>query len=234
MVDFAPRSRLSNSMEDYLKQLYLLSEHDPTERVGTQEVAQALGVTSPSATGMLHKLHDLGLVDHQPYQGSLLSERGRLVAIEVLRHHRLLETFLYRTLGYALDELHEEAEALEHVISERFEAHIAALLGHPDCDPHGDPIPTPELRVQSRRGAPLSRLSPGHCARLLRVPDQGPLTRKLVELGLTPGVTLTLLSCDPALGTLTVQAQGGAPLTLALSLGEQIWAEEDKREDHRE
>lgn len=219
------RALLSSSMEDYLKRLYLLTEALPQgQRVATQDLAQAMQVSAPSATGMLRKLHELGLVDHQPYQGSLLSERGRLVALEVLRHHRLLETFLHQTLGYALDEVHDEAEALEHVISERFEARLDALLGHPESDPHGDPIPTSELQLPFGRGVPLTALAAGSAALLQRIPDQSAVTRKLVALGLTPSTRLTVLSHDPDLGTVTVQPAGGEALTLSVTLCAQLWA----------
>lgn len=217
---------LSANMEDYLKRLYLLAERQGQPRVSTQDLAAAMDVTAPSATGMLRKLHELGLVSHQPYQGSELTERGQLVALEVLRHHRLLETFLHQTLGYALDEVHDEAEALEHVISERFEARIAALLGHPLCDPHGDPIPTPELRLTPAGGEMLSQVPAGRSVRLSRIPDQSAVTRKLVELGLTPGVAVQVLEHDPELGISRLQVGGQPqPITLALSLCQQLWAE---------
>ena len=126
-----------------------------------------------SVTGMVARLSHLGLVDHAPYRGARLTETGRRVALELLRHHRLLETYLVEVLGYTWDQVHEEAERLEHVISERFEERIAEALGHPTHDPHGDPIPDQDLRMPGTdRSRPLSELAAGTAATLIRVATQ--------------------------------------------------------------
>ncbi len=149
------RPPLSEAQEDYLKQLLLLEEALGSP-VSTQALAERLGVKPPSVTGMLKKLSALGLVAHAPYRGARLTEAGRRVALEVLRHHRLLETYLHQALGYGWEEVHQEAERLEHVISEDLEERIAEALGHPPFDPHGDPIPTRELALPQGRGLPLA------------------------------------------------------------------------------
>ncbi len=219
------RTSLSRSAEDYLKQLYMLGQANQVSgKVSTQALADALEVAPASVTGMLRKLTEQGLVSHAPYQGAALTAEGERVALEVLRHHRLLELFLHRALGVPLDEVHEEAERLEHALSERLEAHIAAWLGDPTHDPHGDPIPTLSGEVPARAERRLSQLAPGDSGTVSRVPDAdaGQL-RALVQAGLTPGVRLRILSVDAALGTLSAEllpATGRtAAHTLTLSLG---------------
>lgn len=209
---------LSHAAEDYLKQLYRLGQGGT---VGTQALADALNVTPASTTGMLRKLTDLGLVEHAAYRGARLTPAGEKVALEVVRHHRLLELYLHRALGYPLDEVHDEAERLEHVISEAFEARIAAWLGDPNFDPHGDPIPglNGELPVQGERR--LASLGRGEQAQVTRVPEDPAVLRGLMEAGLTPGVEVKVLTHDPALGTLTLEV-GGVPLTLALLVAERV------------
>lgn len=138
------RTKLSESQEDYLKHIFLLSEGERT--VSTQALADHLGIKPASVTGMLKKLSEVNLVSYEKYKGVQLTEAGEKVAIEVLRHHRLIEMYLSEVLGYSWDEIHEEAEKLEHHISEKFEQRIAEKLGHPTHDPHGDPIPDHNLR----------------------------------------------------------------------------------------
>ncbi|KEF34043.1 MULTISPECIES: metal-dependent transcriptional regulator [Deinococcus] len=210
---------LSPSAEDYLKHLYVLGQ---AGKVNTQALADALGVMPASATGMLRKLSEQGLVAHAPYQGARLTAEGERAALEVLRHHRLLELFLHRALGVPLDEVHEEAERLEHALSERLEARIAAWLGDPTHDPHGDPIPTLGGDVPVRAERRLTQLAPEETAVVARVPDGDPAgLRALVAAGLMPGATLTLTRVDAALGTLTVTLPSG-PLTLALTVAAQV------------
>ena len=215
---------LSPSAEDYLKHLYVLGQ---SGKVSTQALAAALDVAPASVTGMLRKLTEQGLVSHAPYQGARLTAEGERVALEVLRHHRLLELFLHRALGVPLDEVHDEAEALEHALSERLEARIAAWLGDPTHDPHGDPIPTLGGELPARAERRLSQLAPGDCAVIARVPDgDAEQLRTLVGAGLTPGARLRIRAVDAALGTLT--AEVGAPgregpgLTLALGVAAQV------------
>ncbi|CAN5875750.1 metal-dependent transcriptional regulator [soil metagenome] len=188
-------------MEAYLKAIYELGESS----VKTQEVARALSVSAASVTGMLKKLGDLKLVDYAPYRGVSLTPAGRLVALETLRHHRLIETYLAQALGYAWHEVHAEADKLEHVISEDFEERIAALLGDPAFDPHGDPIPSRDGVVPETKGQPLATLETGTRATLTRTTNQDPeVLRYLAEHGLMPGRTVTVLQRAPFDGPLTL------------------------------
>ncbi|GGS11012.1 metal-dependent transcriptional regulator [Deinococcus sedimenti] len=210
---------LSRSAEDYLKHLYMLGQ---SGKVNTQALAAALEVAPASVTGMLRKLTEQGLVSHAPYQGAQLTAEGERVALEVLRHHRLLELFLHRALGVPLDEVHEEAERLEHALSERLEARIAAWLGDPTHDPHGDPIPTLDGELPHQPQRRLSQLATGDTATVARVPDgDADQLRALVAAGLTPGAPLRLDAVDAALGTLTVWATDHT-LTLSLGVAAQI------------
>jgi DtxR family transcriptional regulator, Mn-dependent transcriptional regulator len=214
---------LSQSAEDYLKQLYLLSELDPAEKISTQAVADVLSVTPASVTGMLRKLAELGFVEHTAYQGAALTVQGRELALEILRHHRLLEAFLHQALGYPLDEVHDEAERLEHVISENFEARMADWLGHPTHDPHGDPIPALDGSLPSRAEVALNLLPPQHWAVVAQIPARDPAQlRALVQAGLTPGAELQLVGLDPAFGTLRLQLRGHQELTLSLQVATQV------------
>ncbi|WP_291425788.1 metal-dependent transcriptional regulator [Deinococcus sp.] len=210
---------LSPSAEDYLKHLYVLGQ---SGKVSTQALADALEVAPASVTGMLRKLTEQGLVSHVPYQGAQLTAQGEQVALEVVRHHRLLELFLHRALGVPLDEVHEEAERLEHALSEKLEARIAAWLGDPTHDPHGDPIPTIDGELPVRAERRLSQLAVGDSGRVVRVPDADLVQlRALMAAGLTPGTPLRVLSVDTALGTLTVQVDYH-PLTLSLTVSAQV------------
>ncbi len=192
---------LSSNMEDYLKAIYELGESS----VKTQEVAGALNVSAASVTGMLKKLGDLKLVDYAPYRGVSLTPAGRLVALETLRHHRLIETYLANALGYAWHEVHDEADKLEHVISENFEERIATLLGHPRFDPHGDPIPNREGVLPESKGQPLATLDTGTRATLTRITNQDPeVLRYLADHNLVPGRTVTVLKRAPFDGPVTL------------------------------
>ena len=186
---------LTEAQEDYLKAILLLEEEGG--RATTQALAEALGVRPASVTEMLKKLAELGLVRHTPYRGAELTPLGRQVALEVVRHHRLLETFLHQALGYSWEEVHAEAERLEHHISEAFEHRIAELLGHPERDPHGDPIPGPGLELGLDEGMGLLQAPLGQ-ARLLRVLAQDPDTLNLLaQLGLRPGREVEILERSP-------------------------------------
>lgn len=193
------RRDLSESQEDYLKQVYLLGATGTA--VSTQALAERLAVRPASVTGMVRRLAELDLLDHVPYRGVRLTERGRLVALEMLRHHRLLETFLVQSLGYSWDQVHDEAERLEHVISERFEDRIAELLGHPSRDPHGDPIPTVDLDMPDDTDAmSLTEPAPGSWVTLVRVRSQDPDGLAYLErLGFRIGVRIRVLgrTADP-------------------------------------
>jgi len=154
----------------------------------------------------VRKLVALGLVEHEPYRGILLTERGRLVALEVIRHHRLLELFLVESLGMSWDEVHGEAEVLEHVLSEDLEELIAAKLGHPTLDPHGDPIPSPELTIAADESRSLYELEPGEHGTFSRVSDSDPeMLRFLAERGIAPGARLEVIERQPFDGPLYVR-----------------------------
>ena len=218
--DETSRHRLSESQEDYLKQIFLLGEG--RGKVTTQAIAGRLRVRPASVTEMVGRLALLGLVEHARYRGVTLTENGRRVALEMLRHHRLLETYLVQALGYGWEQVHEEAERLEHVISERFEARIAEALGHPTHDPHGDPIPTSELRMPpTGYEAPLPELSVGSCGRLARVgaQDQRSLDR-LRRLGLSPGSPIEMLGSDKASVRVRVEDE---MIDLPIELAQQLW-----------
>jgi DtxR family transcriptional regulator, Mn-dependent transcriptional regulator len=197
----------SPAIEDYLKAIYVLQQGHG--QVTTSLVAEYFGFAPPSVTGMLQKLAKLDLVSYTPYHGVALTDRGQRIALEVLRHHRLLELFLVRELGYSWEEVHAEAEVLEHVISETLEARIAARLGHPTTDPHGDPIPFANGTLPISTCQPLTQLSLGATGRVTRVTDQHPdHLRYLADLGLVPGAIITLRARAPFEGPLTLGIEG--------------------------
>ena len=200
--------RPSPAVQDYLKAIYRLSESgDDAERlITTSQVAEALGVTAASASNMLKKLDGMGLALQTKRQGVELTERGRQAALEVIRHHRLLETYLASRLGVPWDEVHSEAEVLEHHLSEALEARIAAELGHPERDPHGDPIPTVAGQVAAVSAESLADLSDGARAVVSRVNDRDPaLLRWLAERGLVPGADLEVTGRTPFGGPVAVR-----------------------------
>ena len=169
-----------------------------------------MGVSAPSATAMTKRLAELGLVERAPYKGVALTEDGRRSALEMLRHHRLLERYLADRLGLTLDEVHAEADRLEHALSEELEAKIDAELGYPTRDPHGDPIPDRELRLKAGRDRTLADLEPGERASVSRVPNDDPeLLRYLGELGLVPGSDVEVVTLAPFAGPVTVRTDRG-------------------------
>jgi DtxR family Mn-dependent transcriptional regulator len=190
------QSEFSTAIEDYAKAIYALEERDGT--VTTTALATRLGVTPASASGMIRKLHEQGLVSHEPYRGVSLTPRGRRLALEIVRHHRLLETYLAESLGMPWDRVHAEAEVLEHHLSEDLEARIAAKLGDPTHDPHGDPIPSADLTLHPDDTKALAALEPGESATLARVSDAEPeMLRYLSERGIAPGAQLTVVDKQP-------------------------------------
>jgi DtxR family Mn-dependent transcriptional regulator len=206
----------SQAIEDYAKAIYALELRD-CEPVSTNALAERLGVTAASASGMVKRLGELGLVEHQPYRGVTLTENGRRLALEVIRHHRLLELYLVKSLGVPWDRVHQEAEVLEHVLSEELEELIAAKLGDPTHDPHGDPIPTRELTIEEGITHSLQSLEPGAHGTFARVSDSDPeMLRFLAERGIAPGDALEVLDKQPFEGPLfvrfgeQVQVLGGA------------------------
>lgn len=204
-------ARPSPAVQDYLKAIYRVSEESGRPAVATSEVAAALGVTAASASGMLKKLVLLGLVTQAGRRGAVeLSPSGRTAALEVIRHHRLLETYLVTRLGVPWDEVHREAEILEHHLSEELEARIADALGHPDRDPHGDPIPTLGGEVVDTPTDRLADLPEGGRAVIHRVSDHDPaLLRYLAEKGLVPDATVEMVRRGAFGGSLRVRVAEG-------------------------
>ncbi|MDS0281677.1 metal-dependent transcriptional regulator [Haloarcula onubensis] len=205
---------LSAKMEDYLKAIYRL-ERDGEPPVATSAIAETLEVTPPTATSMIEKLADRGLVEREKYKGVTLTPDGETVALEVIRHHRLLETFLTEELGYDWSEVHEEAEILEHHISEEFERRVAAALDDPEVDPHGDPIPSDTL--DPIEDIPASALADhGEGTRLLvaRVRDRDPEELTYLDgVGVRPGVELVVQEVAP-IGMVTVRLDSGETVSL--------------------
>ena len=195
----------SSSVEDYTKAIYALQERGTTA-VSTNAIAERLGVTAASASGMVKRLGELGLVVHEPYHGVSLTDSGRNVALEVIRHHRLLELYLVQSLGVPWDRVHEEAEVLEHVLSEELEELIARQLGDPTHDPHGDPIPTRELQIEERETQSLESLEAGTRGTFVRVSDSDPeMLRYLADKGIAPGDQLEVVERQPFGGPLFVR-----------------------------
>ena len=189
---------VTSAVEDYAKAIYALQTRSDGGTVSTTALADRLGVTAASASNMVKKLDALGLVRHEPYRGVLLTDQGEKVALEVIRHHRLLECFLAESLDVPWDRVHAEAEILEHHLSEELEALIAAKLGHPTHDPHGDPIPTADLRIEEGSTTTLQELEPGAEGRFVRVSDSDPsMLRYLDERGIRPGATFAVVDKQP-------------------------------------
>ena len=192
----------SPAIEDYAKAIYGL-ELRAGGAVSTNALAERLGVTAASASGMVKRLDELGLVSHVPYRGVELTADGRRLALEVLRHHRLLELYLAESLGVPWDRVHQEAEVLEHVLSEELEEAISAKLGNPTHDPHGDPIPTADLRIEEGDTVPLQSLRAGQAGTLVRVSDADPeMLRYLAERGIAPGSRFQIVDKQPFDGPL--------------------------------
>jgi DtxR family Mn-dependent transcriptional regulator len=206
-VSVSPHSEVlrSSAVEDYAKAIYALEDR-AQKPVSTNALAARLGVTAASASGMVKRLDELGLVTHEPYRGVSLTEPGRRVALEIIRHHRLLELYLVETLGVPWDRVHQEAEVLEHVLSEELEELIAIKLGDPTHDPHGDPIPTRDLTIEEAETESLESLPTGTCGVFVRVSDSDPeMLRYLAARGIAPGEELEVLERQPFGGPLFVR-----------------------------
>jgi DtxR family Mn-dependent transcriptional regulator len=203
------RADLTSAMEDYLKEIYHLQEAGGT--VGTAALAARLGVAAPSVTHMVKRLHEVGLVRHSPYQGIELTTMGRTLALEVIRHHRLIELYLAEFLGMPWDKVHDEADRLEHVISEDLESRIAEKLGQPGFDPHGDPIPTFDGTVPETATRTLWDVPIGESAQIARVSDRDPgLLAFLSDISIVPGAIVTIRDRSLYAGTVTLKAREGS------------------------
>ena len=195
---------LTDAIQDYVKEIYKLEAAG--RPATTSALAKQLGVSAPSVTAMVKKLASLELVEHERYRGTRLTRKGERVALEVIRHHRLLEQYLAQALGLPLDEVHIEADRLEHALSEELEARIDRSLGYPTHDPHGDPIPDRDLKLDRSRLKTLASLEPGEEAVVQRVPsDDDELLRYLKTLALVPGRKVKLRSAAPFGGPITVR-----------------------------
>jgi DtxR family Mn-dependent transcriptional regulator len=218
-------NHFSASIEDYLKAIYGLTQEQA--RASTNEIAEEMGVTPASATGMIQRLAAAAppLIDYQKHRGVSLTAEGVQTALEIIRHHRLLEAFLHDQLGYTWDEVHDEADRLEHVISEELEERISRALGDPSYDPHGDPIPTREFQMPAWSSVRLSELVPGDRATIERINDtDSDLLRYLSSIGLTPTCAVTILEASPFDGNLRLQIHGQpAPVVLGVRVTSQIF-----------
>lgn len=218
---------LTISTQDYLKNIYELTENG--ESATTTALAKKLNISAPSVTGMVQKMASSkpALVEYQKHQGVTLTKEGKKAALEVIRHHRLLEAWLVQTLGYSWDEVHEEAERLEHVISEDFERRIAAAMGHPVRDPHGELIPTADLKMPLDDSIPVSAMHPGQAGTILRVNAANPkLLRYLEELGLVPGVKIVVIDYSPFDHNISIKV-GRKTTVLGLNITSKIFIEEN-------
>lgn len=218
----------SKSNEDYLKAIYLIQEQQNGQSVSTSSLASRLGVANASVTGMLKRFaaEDPKLVKYEPYSGVTLTKAGEKMALEVIRHHRLLESYLNKMLGYSWDEVHEEAERLEHVISEEMEERLAIALGDPVTDPHGDPIPDREGNFHQPVYQNLTDIPDGQPVEIRRVVGQEPaLLRYLTELGLVLSAQIEMVSKAPFNGPITIRVIGSQQSTLSLGreLAEKIF-----------
>jgi DtxR family transcriptional regulator, Mn-dependent transcriptional regulator len=207
----------TESVEDFLKTVYLLQQE--TDPVPTSLIAESLKITAPSVTDMIKRLagvdrerkDDTGkpvtpLLEYEKHKGVRLTAAGERIALEVIRHHRLIELYLSQALGYSWDEVHSEADKLEHHISEQFEARIASVLGHPQLDPHGDPIPAVDGTITPRDLLLLSHLRAGQTGHVSRITDQNPeLLRYLSGIGLVPGAEVHLSSRAPLNDTVSIR-----------------------------
>jgi DtxR family Mn-dependent transcriptional regulator len=221
------RENLTPAIEDYLKIIYKLTARHG--RASTTQIAEAMEVKPASVTGMVQRLAatDPPLVEYRKHRGVVLTPTGERAALEILRHHRLLEHFLHETLGFSWDQVHEEADRLEHVISEEFEERLAQVLGDPTHDPHGDPIPTRDLKMPAYAILCLADLRAGQRAIVKRVQDKDPeMLRYLGEIGVVPEARFEVIEYSPFDGNLKIQLYGrDEPLVLGTSITCEVFVE---------
>jgi len=217
---------LTQNIQDYLKHIYALTEHGGA--ASTNDLAARLGIAPASVTGMVQRLSGCApaLVIYRKHQGVTLTPEGEKAALEVIRHHRLLETYLVTMLGYSWDAVHEEACRLEHVISEEFESKIAAALGNPTHDPHGEPIPNEALEMPADESLPLSALRPPLKAQIVRVRANDPaMLRHIDSLGLVPGAEVEVVAYSPFDQNLTIEVAqiGNLRHIVGIAISSQIY-----------
>jgi DtxR family Mn-dependent transcriptional regulator len=212
----------SLTIENYVKAIYQIAANQDRHAAATGKLAEALGVSPGTVTSMLKTLSESGLAEYMPYEGARLTDAGRTLALRVLRRHRLIELFLSRTLEMTWDEVHEEAENMEHAVSDLLIDRIDAFLGHPATDPHGDPIPKADGTVAGSTGRALSEIPVGKNFRVVRVIDQSPeFLRYLTETGLRLDATGTVAANRLESGTITVDV-GGQQTTLAHTIADRL------------
>ena len=217
---------LSQSVEDYLKVIYQLETEGPGAT--TNNIAEMMEVSSASVTNMLKRLARLNLIEHTSYKGAKLTEAGCKIALEILRHHRLLELYLKEIMGYGWDEVHEEAEKLEHHISEQFEDKIAELLNYPTHDPHGDPIPTKDGIMPKMALLPLTDASINNQYIIGRVREQeSELLRYFEKIGVIPGVQIRIIDKAPFNGPILVKLED-VEKTIGFNIAEQVYLVEQE------
>jgi len=213
----------SQTVEDYLKAIFSIGERDGAP-VTTSRLSERLGLSASSVSGMLRRLAAQGLVDHRPYGGVTLTESGLATALQVVRRHRLLEMFLIAQLGYSWDEVHDEAEILEHAVSALLVERIDVALGRPRFDPHGDPIPGPGGDLPSMDARRLAGLEPGHAGRLVRVDDTDPeVLRHLTQTGIRLGQRIELLEHLPFEGAYLIRTEDGRTHHFSPALAGALW-----------
>lgn len=201
------RTQLSSVMEDYLKTIFNLLRKKG--KANTNDLAKIMKVSPPTVTQMVKRLVDLQLVEHEPYRGAVLTPAGERIALEVIRHHRLIEQYLHEALGLPWDKVHDEAEKWEHVISEEVEKRMAEFLNHPTRDPHGSPIPSPELVLRDEELICLSEMKEGESGIVSEVPDEDPkLLQYLDDLGLIPDTPFTVQKKEPFGGSFILKVRG--------------------------
>lgn len=211
---------LTQPVEDYLKAIYELQRRGSAAT--TTDLAAHLRVAPASVTGMVRRLAEQGLLTHEPYHGVQLTEQGRRGALRTLRRHRVIEAYLVQALGFGWDEVHDEAERLEHAASDDLIDRMARAIGEPTVDPHGAPIPSREGAVVETSYVPLVQLEVGVNARIMRVADEDPdLLRHLADLTLTPGCTVVVLEQAPFGGPIKLQAHG-RPIVIGPALAERL------------
>jgi DtxR family transcriptional regulator, Mn-dependent transcriptional regulator len=215
---------LSAQSQDYLKAIHSLASNG---EVSNTSLAETLQISSASVTGMLKKLQERGLVNHEPYKGVVLTKHGERTALEVVRHHRLIETYLHQVLGYPLDQVHDEAEKLEHHISEELEKRMAEKLGHPTHDPHGDPIPTLEGKVPPYANRSLATVQAGETVTIGRVSERNTeLLRYLISHEVLPGSSVRVLDVKNEVGVIRLDV-AGTEHVLSLEAARHVWVKEN-------
>lgn len=213
----------TSTVENYIKQIYVEQQRQPGALVPLGKLAGAVGVVPGTVTTMIRTLAEAGLVHYEPRNGCSLTPAGERLALHVLRRHRLVELFLVKVLGYDWSEVHDEAEELEHVVSDKLLERIDELLGRPSADPHGDPIPDAEGQLPHRPTRPLAHCADGERFRIERVENQDPQFLKMIdELGLTPGTTHSLHRNDPVAGTISLESTAGQTRVVGSKAAESI------------